>query len=456
MRAACGRSRRRGSRAAGAQRTGRSESECARTCKDGSEFWANVIVASLQDEAGKHVGFATATRDLTQRIRAERERLRLSRAEEAERRRDEFMAIMGHELRNPLAPMVTALHLMKRRGGQNCEKELGILERQLQHMGRLVDDLLDVSRILRDKVELPPEVVEIGDVIANAVDVSSPLIEGKAHRLRLEVPAEGLAVNVDRERMVQVFANLLNNAAKFTEPEGEIVVRAVARDGLVEVTVQDTGIGLAPDLLPRLFELFTQGEQGIERNRGGLGIGLAIARRLVNEPISARSDGPGRGSCFTVELLRVNASPSERSLRATPVPEVVSTKRVLVVDDNHDAAEAMRLLLEGLGHQTRVASDGHTALEIARGFSPEIVFLDLGLPGLNGFEVARRLRQDPLFAKTPIIAVSGYARATDRRRGVGFGFLRPPCQAGGPRSRAAGCRDAQILMARLMRKSCRV
>jgi CheY-like chemotaxis protein len=204
-----------------------------------------------------------------------------------------------------------------------------------------------------------------------------------------------------------------------------MVVRAVARDGLVEVTVEDTGIGLSPDLQPCLFELFTQGEQGIERNRGGLGIGLAIARRLVHEhggQISARSDGPGRGSCFTVELSRAKTQPSERSVRAAPPLDFVATKRVLVVDDNQDAAEAMRLLLDGLGHQTSVAFDGPTALETAKEFSPDIVFLDLGLPGLNGFEVARRLRQDPSFARTPIIAVSGYARAADRRRALGSGF----------------------------------
>jgi PAS domain S-box-containing protein len=408
-----------------ARRTGRSESEGTRVRKDGTEFWASVIVASLRDEAGRHVGFATATRDLTERIRAERERLQLSRAEEAERRKDEFLAIMGHELRNPLAPMVTALHLIKSRGGQNCERELGILERQLQHMVRLVDDLLDVSRMVGDKVALSPEVTEIGDVLANAVDVSAPLIEGKGHRLRLDVPAQGLLVNVDRERMIQVFANLLNNAAKYTEPGGGIGVRAASREDLVEVTVEDTGVGFAPDLLPRLFDLFTQGEQGIERHRGGLGIGLAIARRLVHEHggrISARSDGPGHGSCFTVTMPRTKAPLPDQAMPPAPLSKVAERRRVLIVDDNRDAAETMRTLVETLGHETHVAFDGSTAVEVALEVNPDIVFLDLGLPGLNGFEVVRRLRQVPSLARIPIIAVTGYARDADRRLTLGSGF----------------------------------
>jgi PAS domain S-box-containing protein len=409
-----------------AERDGRFEEEGALVRKDGSQFWANVVITALRDETGKLIGFGKVTHDLTERVRMDQERLQLMRAEAAERSKDEFLAVMGHELRNPLAPMLTAVDLIKLRGARAYEKEIAILDRQLRHMIRLVDDLLDISRITRDKLQLSRKVLEISDVIQNAVDVASPLVQENQHRLLVDVPASGLLVHADPERMAQVFGNLLNNAAKYTEPGGEIRVFAGAHEHMVEVTVEDTGMGIAPELMPRLFDLFAQGAQGIERQLGGLGIGLAIARRLVNGQggeITAESDGPGRGSRFTVRLPRVDGREvAPPTTRPPPHKHVWVRRRVLLVDDNEDVGETMSLLLGELGHETRFALDGPHALQIAQDFKPDIVFLDIGLPGMDGFEVARRMREIAACAKIPIIALSGYARESDQQRALKAGF----------------------------------
>ena len=407
-----------------AAREGRFEDEGWRVRKDGSTFWANVVITAVRDEQGRLRGFGKVTRDLTTRVEAEAERIRRARAEEGERSKEEFLAIMGHELRNPLAPMLTAVHMIKLRRGVNCEREIATLDRQLVQMMRLLDDLLDVSRILRDKVTLSKKVLEVGEVLANAVEVAAPLIEQKKHRLRLDIPAEALLVEVDPERMTQVFANLLNNAAKYTEVGGEIRVRAEGKDDEVDVTIEDTGVGIAPDTLPQLFELFTQAGPVEGRYLGGFGIGLAVARRLVTEhggEITAASDGLGRGSRFRVRLPRsvgsVSLRPSAPAVRRAPVP-----RRVLVVDDNEDSNRMLSGLLEEFGHEVRTAGDGLHALEIAHEFRPQVVFLDLGLPGISGYEVARRLRQTPTCATIPIYAISGYARDKDRLEAMNAGF----------------------------------
>jgi PAS domain S-box-containing protein len=347
-------------------------------------------------------------------------------ADSANRTKDEFLAIMGHELRNPLAPMVTAVHLMKMRSAHRDDgKELAVLERQLQHMMRLLEDLLDVSRVLRDKVDLSPQTIEIAEVVANAVDVASPLIDRKQHHLVLDVATSGLAVDVDPVRMAQVFGNLLTNAAKYTDRGGEIRVAAGTYDGVVRVAIEDNGVGIEPDLMPRLFELFSQGKQGIDRQLGGLGIGLAIASRLVQEhggQLAAYSDGPNRGSRFIVQLPRAaHAAPITLPPPAAAGP-APARKRVLVVDDNEDSGELMSALLEQLGHDSRVAFEGVRALELAAEFAPHIVFLDIGLPGMNGFEIARRMRQLPMCATIPIIALTGYTRDSDREEALRAGF----------------------------------
>ncbi len=411
---------------AAAKETGRVESEGMRTRSDGSNFWATVIIATLRDESGRHTGYATATRDLTERLCAEQEHVRLARAEESERRKDEFLAIMGHELRNPLAPMVSAMELIKLRGGRHCERELAVLDRQVRRIGRLVEDLIDVARTVKDRLPLNPTAIEMGQILASALEVASPLIEARGHNLKVEAASSGLLVNVDSERMVQVFGNLLNNAAKYTPPGGEIRLTAVGHDAAIEVTVADTGNGIAPDLMPRIFELFTQGEQSIDRHLGGLGVGLAIAQRLVQEhggELSAESEGLNRGSRFTVRLPRAQRAKLMSAPPAlAPAPAPGHVKRVLVVDDNEDAVEMMRALLELRGHETRIATDGLLAIEIAHEFQPDIVLLDIGLPGLDGFQVARRLRHIPACREIPIVAVTGYARDWDRQQAFQAGF----------------------------------
>ncbi len=406
--------------------TRRYQCEGVRVRKDGSSFWATAIIAAIRDDDGRHLGFATATRDMTEQLRTEQERVRLMRAEESVRRKDEFLAIMGHELRNPLAPMVTALQLIKLRGMEHNEREITILERQLKHLKHLVDDLLDVSHAMRGQVHLSPALLEIDEVVARALEDAAPGIQAKGHRLDIEVPPEGLLVNVDPERMAQVFTNLLSNAAKYTGDGGTIRVAAMGHDHEVEVTVADTGVGIPSELMPRIFELFTQGEQGLERQLGGLGIGLAIARRFVNEhggEISAASEGPGRGSRFTVRLPRA----SLRTRTSEPPPpsgsrRTVPPKRILVVDDNEDFCVTFSDVLQALGHETRIAFEGRHALEIVSDFQPEIIFLDIGLPGIDGFQVVRRMRQLPACGDVAIVAVTGYALEEDRDRALQGGF----------------------------------
>jgi PAS domain S-box-containing protein len=407
-----------------ASETGRFEEEGWRFRKDGTRLWANVTITALHDQQGGLVGFAKVTRDLTERRHAEDERVRLARAEEAEQRTTDFLAVMGHELRNPLAPMVVALHLVKLRGGRNCDREIGVLERQLTHMTRLVDDLLDVSRTLHEKVRLVRRPLEIGDVLANALDVAAPIVERKRHVLTVDAPA-GLVVEGDSERLTQVFGNILNNAAKYTDSGGKISIRATADDEWVTVTIEDSGIGMAQELLPRVFELFTQAEQGLDRSQGGLGVGLSVARRLVEEhggDVVAASEGIGRGSRFCVRLPR--SAGKRLDAPAVPANEAPrgAARRVLVVDDNDDSADMVRLFLEDLGHEIRVASDGPTALEAAASFAPEMVLLDIGLPGLSGYEVAERMRHIPSCIDIPIIAMTGYARDTDRAQAERAGF----------------------------------
>jgi PAS domain S-box-containing protein len=405
---------------------GRFEEEGWRVRQDGTRFWASVTISALRDSQGLLVGYAKVTRDLTERRKAEAERLRLAQAQENERRNQEFLAIMGHELRNPLAPMVTALHRIRLLRGRNCEREISVLDRQLTQMTRLVNDLLDASRFVRNDVPLDRSVVELGEVLANAVEIAAPLVEEKRHCLHIDVGEGDLPVEVDRERLAQVFGNILTNAAKYTDPGGTISLSARDEGATVVVVVEDDGIGISPDLLPRIFDLFTQGEQGLDRRRGGLGIGLAVARRIVVEhggTVVAESPGVGRGSRFIVQLPR-----STKPVRRLPVSDSIPLRpalrprRILVVDDNEDSAEMMALCLRDMGHTVEVAFDGTTALERAMSFTPEIIFLDVGLPGLTGYEVAERLRATKGWDKVRIVAITGFAGETDRARAIAAGF----------------------------------
>jgi PAS domain S-box-containing protein len=410
-----------------ATREGSFQEEGWRVRKDRTLFWAHVIITALRNDSGELVGFAKVTRDLTDRMRAEEQKLRLARSQESERRKDEFLAVIGHELRNPLSPMATAIHLIKTTGAPGCEQEIDVLERQLSQLTRLLDDLMDVSRTLRDNVTIEPQPVEIFTVLKCALDVSASHLAASNHTLSVDVPERGLVVSADVERMTQVFGNLLNNAAKYTDPGGRISVRAFRDGQSVAVSVQDTGRGIEPRNHTRVFELFTQGERGLDRRGGGLGVGLAVAKEIVERHgghIAVESEGADKGTIFTVRLPRyaVMDTPPSFAVQKAPTTDSPSSRRVLVVDDNEDGAELVRVALGQLGHIVEVANDGHAALTCAESFRPDIVFLDIGLPGLSGYDVVRALRKTSYAKTIPVVAVTGYANASHRNQALSAGF----------------------------------
>jgi PAS domain S-box-containing protein len=393
--------------------------------EDGVIRWVAAKGRGIFDDTGRCVRVIGTAIDISARKAIELDLLETQKKlRAADRRKDEFLAIMSHELRNPLAPLVTAAHLIRLRGGRATEKEMSILDRQLQQMSKIVSDLLDASRAMRDNVQLETKVVEVGELLAAAVDLAGPFIEQGRHELVIDVPTRGLPVDADPERMAQVFGNVLHNAAKYTPKGGRIRIYAARRDDTVEVVVEDNGRGIAPEMLERIFDLFSQADAGREQGCG-LGIGLAVARNLVRAhggQIEAHSDGPGRGSRFTTRLPRAatasQAQPAS-SLRA-PHKAAVS-RRVLIADDDRDTVELIELLLSQRGHQVCVAFDGPSALQASAEFKPDVVFLDLGLPGMDGYEVARRVRALPAGASMQIIAVSGHVREEDRARALASG-----------------------------------
>ncbi len=349
--------------------------------------------------------------------------------EEANRAKDEFMAMLGHELRNPLSPMLTSLELMRLRAPDVLERERGILERQVQHLARLVDDLLDVSRIARGMVELNREVVELSSVVATAVEQVSPMLEERGHYLRLLVHRTGLRVAADPGRLAQVFFNLLHNAAKYTDPSGHLTIFARREESEVALSVSDDGRGIAPDLQARVFETFFQARQERDRAKGGLGLGLALVKSLTElhgGRVEVESPGVGRGSTFTVRLpLAIEVtSPEEVHVQGDQVVRPVPDRglRILVVDDNVDAAESIAEVLELLGNKVRVAHDGIEALRLARESVPDLALLDIGLPVIDGYELAQRLRFE--HPSVRLVAVSGYGQEADRAAAIEAGFSR--------------------------------
>jgi PAS domain S-box-containing protein len=389
--------------------------------QDGSEGWIHTQAAPIRREDGTIEAAVATTVDVTAEKAAQ------AFADEANRAKDEFLAMLGHELRNPLAPIVTALHLMRLREPGSLERERAVIERQVSHLRRLVDDLLDVSRAVRGELRLERAPVEVAAVVADAIETAGPLFEERRHRLTLSVPRTGLLVDADAERLTQVVTNLLTNAAKYTPPGGHITVCAEGDAGQLLLEVADDGAGIAPELLPRVFEAFAQGRQGLDRKQGGLGLGLAIARQLVvahGGTIEARSEGPGRGTSIFVRLPRANApSPADRRVSDAPFAAAsAARRRVLVVDDNPDAAELLHQVLTDVGHEVRTAPDGPSALQLVDTFVPDIAFLDVGLPVMDGYELARQLRHAPGLALTPLVAVTGYAQDDDRQRALASGF----------------------------------
>ncbi len=355
------------------------------------------------------------------------ERLARERAEGASRAKDEFLALLGHELRNPLSPILTSLHLMDARGSKDSLREREVIRRQVSHMVRLVDDLLDVSRIASGRIELRKHHVELSEVVVGAVELVSPLLEQRRHRLSVEVPSSGLLLDADRERMVQVLSNLLNNSAKYSNPGGNIAVRATRQGDDVVVSVSDDGVGIAPELLPSVFDLFVQGKRTLERSEGGLGLGLSLVRSVVElhgGTATAHSDGPGSGTRITVTLPAATPRP-EASTEAVLPPSVEApqpARSILLVDDNRDAADSMARALRQEGHDVRVAYEGRTALELAAAGLPQIALLDIGLPLMDGYELARQLRALAGARPLTLVAVTGYGQRADRERSRGAGF----------------------------------
>jgi CheY-like chemotaxis protein/two-component sensor histidine kinase len=354
------------------------------------------------------------------------------RAEEANRAKDEFLAMLGHELRNPLSPILTAVQLMKMRGHES--HEVAVIERQVANLVRLVDDLLDISRITRGKVELRKQRLELAEVVVRGAEMASPLLEQRRQQLDLEVPPDGLLVDGDPDRLAQVVSNLLTNAAKYSEVGTTIHIKAERAGASASLQVRDEGVGIAPGMLNRIFDLFVQQPQSLDRSKGGLGLGLAIVRSLVElhgGHVSASSEGLGKGSEFTVELPL--ASPGEQrddppstrrgsSTRSRPRPEPVKD-HVLIVDDNVDGADSIAEFLRELGYEVATAHDGPAALSVARTFRPNICLIDIGLPVMDGYELARRLRaSQELPEGARIIALTGYGREGDRRRSSEAGF----------------------------------
>jgi PAS domain S-box-containing protein len=382
--------------------------------------WVRAVYTPTSDESGQIDGWVAVITDTTEHHRLE-EALR-----EADRRKDEFLAVLAHELRNPLAPIRNSLDILRltSRHDSTGQPFADMMERQVSHMVRLVDDLLEVSRITRGKVELRKELVPIATVVRSAVEASLPLIEGAGHKFSLTIPSDPLIVDGDPVRLAQVVSNLLNNAAKYTDPRGQISLAVLREDDSVVISVSDTGSGISADMLPGIFELFTQAHR--DRTQGGLGIGLTLVRSLVEQhggTVTAKSEGLGRGSEFTVRLPLLSAHRSAADPRPRPAPSgAVIPHRVLVVDDNADAAESLRMLLELLGAEVHVAHTGPAALEAVSIHKPAAVILDIGIPGMSGYEVAQRIRAHPDFGEVRLIALTGWGQDDDRRRSLMAGF----------------------------------
>ncbi len=363
----------------------------------------------------------------------------LKRAEEAltqaNQRKDEFLAMLGHELRNPLAPLVSALAMMANKNvdGDTIDWARRLMERQVDHMVRLVDDLLDVSRIERGKFTLHRERANLAEVVSSAVEASQPLINAHNHTLEVRLPPQAVTVSVDPVRLAQVVTNLLNNSAKYMEPGGRIWLSAEQVESQLVIKVRDTGIGIPAELLPRIFEPFTQAKQSLDRSQGGLGIGLGLVRKIVElhgGQVTAESEGPGKGSLFTVTMPVVERTVlSNQALAATE--DKSNPRRVLVVDDQVGQAQVLAKLFAKLwGHDVSVAYDGPSAWETLLARDPEVVLMDIGLPGIDGYELAKQIRGEPRFAETLLVALTGYGQEEDHRRSREAGFdihlVKPP------------------------------
>jgi signal transduction histidine kinase/ActR/RegA family two-component response regulator len=389
---------------------------------DGVTYVLTSIKTPLKDEDEVPCGIVGVSTDVTERKRL------IEALQQADRRKDEFLALLAHELRNPLAPIANAVELMRQKALQDeqlvwCRD---VIDRQARHLTRLVDDLVDVSRIACGKINLQRQSVDVTDVIGRALETCRPVIDSRRQELVLALPGGRVEVHGDPLRLAQVVANLLNNAARYSDNGRKIWLQVEAAGGEVLIRVKDEGVGIPAELLSQLFELFTQGEPPLERAHGGLGVGLALVRRLVEMhggSVTAHSEGRGKGSEFVVRLPLSQAVASAPAPAAIPEAGVqAGGRRVLIVDDNVDSARSLSLLLECKGYSVRMANDGLTGLSLASGFRPQIVLLDIGMPGMNGYDVARRIREQPWGKAAALIAVTGWSQAEARQRTQEAGF----------------------------------
>ena len=348
---------------------------------------------------------------------------------EMDRRKDDFLATLAHELRNPLAPLRNGLQLLKLAKDDTAliERTRRMMDMQLSQMVRLIDDLLDVSRINKDRMDLNKEVTSLGKVIRQAVETSQPLLDALQHHLTIDLPAQDVILDADVVRLTQVFANLLNNAAKYTPPGGAISIEGRHDGGEVTVSIIDNGIGIPQEMLPKVFDIFMQVDKSLERAQGGLGIGLSLVKRLVElhgGRVEGHSRGLGAGSTFVVRLPAASspAATAARDSRDSPATTLQPVRRILVADDNQDAAMSLAMILSMSGHETRTANDGLEAIEVAEHFQPDVVLLDIGMPKLNGYETARRLRQKARGDELLLIALTGWGQESDRLRSRAAGF----------------------------------
>ena len=393
----------------------------------GEEKWIRAIGRTFYASDGKAIRFDGVTLDVTEQKKAEAELREVAAAlSEAGHRKDEFLATLAHELRNPLAPMRNAVQLMNLSTEQEVQAYArDMMERQLAQMVRLVDDLMDLSRITRGKVELRMDQVPLSDIVNSAVETSRPLIEQMGHRLNVKLPTQPVLLHADMTRMSQVFSNLLNNAAKYSERNGCIDLTADVEGESVVVRVQDQGIGIASDQLQRIFDMFTQVDRSLERSQGGLGIGLTLVRRLVEMhagTVEVKSDGIGQGAEFLVKLPIVACCASAIRQLESNGTHSKNSLRILIVDDNRDGADSLATMLRFLGNDTSVAYDGEEGIKLAEAYQPNVILFDIGMPKMNGYEACRYIREQP-WGKSPVlIAVTGWGQPEDRVRSRNAGF----------------------------------
>ena len=401
-----------------------------RNFKTGEALWMAYKVLTLTDGNRQTIGFATVSQEITERRKLE-EHLRKMAADlsDANHRKDEFLATLAHELRNPLAPIRNSLHLLRLSGelSPSLDPVREIMERQVDQMVRLIDDLLDVSRISHGKIELQREAVELATIVSIAVETARPLIDAAGHQLALSLPAEPMILDADPVRLVQIIGNLLSNAAKYTEPGGQIWLTARRERNEAVISVRDTGLGIPADVLPFVFDMFTQVDRSLARAQGGLGIGLSLAKTFVEMHggrIEAHSEGLDRGSEFLVYLPTMSDS-QRRPALTPPLRSSQSSfpcRRILVVDDTRASGYVLGRLLETMGQQVCTATDATEALESVRRERPDLVISDIGMPNIDGYELARRLRKEPDSERLILVALTGYGQETDKQQAKAAGF----------------------------------